>query len=744
MQINNIPEELKVDGVWCNWKLTNKGKVPFNSLTGKNARSNDKSTFTTFKNAMSALAKYYNVNEQGQVTGGLGLGIFNGFSAIDIDNCVDDNGVVSDLASDIIDYCASYTEYSPSGTGIRIIFKTNTTLDKAKYYINNSKIGLEIYLSDNTHKFVTITGDALYSNSISDVDISYILEKYMKKDQASVKKLSNKDTDFDIDKINDKKLHELWDKKAPGSNADESESDLALCSKIAYYVDCDFYAVDKVFRSSPYYMSKDNEHLKKWEIRDDYRETTITKAINGVKEYKKKNRDFDLNDTGNARHFIDTFGDKIRYNIDNKNWMFWNDKFWQTDIFNHVKNLAELTIEDMKHRARTTSNEETRKAILKNAQRALQRSGKENMLKEAEHIEGVGITNFKFNQDSYLFNCESGVVDLRTGKIKAHNKDDYISKFSPHKISFETPKLWLKFLDEIFEKDQEVIRYVQKAMGYSMTASMREEVMFILLGDGSNGKSVLLETLNEALGDYGGTSNVDILLEKKYSSGENKGEIARLNGLRQVTTEEPGLGDKLNESAIKTMTSGAGKIVARFLYANEFEFSPKMKIWMAANYKPKIRGTDHGIWRRIRIIPFNITFEDEKQDKELKNKLKSEIEQILGWMIEGCKLWLKEGLKEPKKLQDAQHEYRSEMDVVQRWVDENCVLAPNAKEKSSKLFENFSHYAKSNKEFQLSHTMFGRNLSKKFKKKVVYGITEYLGIRIREGSILTKEERDEI
>jgi putative DNA primase/helicase len=321
-----------------------------------------------------------------------------------------------------------------------------------------------------------------------------------------------------------------------------------------------------------------------------------------------------------------------------------------------------------------------------------------------------------------------------------------LSKYTPYEISYEEPTRWLQFLNEVFEGDDTIIKYVQKAMGYSMTGSTKEEIMFILLGDGSNGKSVLLETFNEALGDYGATSNVEILLERKYGSKENKGDIARLNGLRQVTTEEPSLGDKMNESAIKTMTSGSGKIVARHLYANEFEFSPKMKIWMAANYKPTIRGTDHGIWRRIRMIPFEVTFDERKQDKDLKDKLKQEIPQILGWMMNGCLLWQKEGLKEPKKLKKAQHDYRAEMDVVQKWIDEVCVLAPTAREKSSVLFDNFSNYVKTNKEFQLSHTMFGRNMGKKFKKRVYMGVTEYIGIRIRENgsSVLSEEEKAKV
>ena len=744
MAWDNIPEDLKNNGLWCCWKLTDKGKIPIDISTGNMARSNDRTTFTTYSNAFQALSKYYQIDEQGRQTGGLGLGIFNGYSAIDIDHCVED-GVISDLARDIIDYCGSYTEYSPSGTGIRIILKTETELNKATHYINNAKLGLEIYISDQTNKYVTITGDVLYPSNIVYVDLAYILEKYMKKDRAepTITALT-----FDITKYaNDAKLQELWNGIAPGSHSNESELDLALCSKLAYYTKGDYLAVDKAFRQSPYYKSKDTEHLYKWEVREDYREATILKAIAGVKEALASYNDYSLTDTGNARKFIDKYGEIIRYNVDNKMWMYYNGKYWQTDVFNHIKTYAEFVIEEMKQQAKSVDDEETRKAMIKNVKRALQSSGKAAMIKEAEHINGIPVMNDMFDEDKYLFNTASGVVRLRSSEIIPHDKKLSLSKYTPYEVDFKNePKLWLEFLNDIFENNTDIINYVQRVLGYAMSGSTREQCMFMLIGDGSNGKSLMLDIINEALGSYSATSNVDILLEKHNGNSSNLGDVARLQGIRFVVTDEAKLGDKLNESAIKTMTSGIGKIVARFLYGNEFEFTPIMKIFMASNYKPVIRGTDHGIWRRIKVIPFNKVIPDEKQDKDLKFKLMKEMPQILGWLIKGCLLWQKHGLAEPEVLKSAQHEYRSEMDVVQKWVDEVCVLDANYKELSSKLFENFSNYVKANKEFQLSHTMFGRNMSKKFRKKVMSGITYYYGLKLKEGNeyILSKEERDRI
>jgi len=270
--------------------------------------------------------------------------------------------------------------------------------------------------------------------------------------------------------------------------------------------------------------------------------------------------------------------------------------------------------------------------------------------------------------------------------------------------------------------------------------------MFFLFGDGSNGKSLLLDMLNEAMGSYGKTSNADILLEKYNASQGNLGDIARLKGTRFVMTDEAKHNDKLNESAIKTYTSGIGNIVARYLYGNEFEFTPNMKLFMSSNYKPRITGTDHGIWRRIKVIPFNKVIPDEKQDKHLKTKLLKEMPQILGWMIKGCLLWQRHGLNEPDKLKDAHKDYRSEMDIVQRWINEACLIDETEYTPSSELFENFSNYVQQNKEYQLSHTMFGRNMSKKFKKGRYGGVTVYRGVILKPTSqyVLSKKEYEEV
>ena len=738
----SIPQELKFDGLWCCWKKTEKGKVPFDVKNNTFAKSNNKDTFYPFMTILKHVQDYYKVdNSTGALLGGIGLGIFNGFSAIDIDHCFDKKtGKLSDMAKDVIDYCQSYTEYSPSGEGIRIIVKTDTRFSKSEYYTNNAKIGLEVYIEGLTNKFVTITGNTIYDCEIAKVDLQYILDKYMKKkssqNQQSVDPDNYKKTNKEVEDFLDKdfKLRELWNGHAPGSGANENQLDLALCTKLAFYCQKDFNKIAEAFERSPYYASKDKMHKNKWSVREDYRVNTINAAIDGCSAvynpefFKTKTKKFDLNDTGNAHRFIDKFGENIKYNYDNRCWMTWNGNYWQNDYLGNIKNLAEILIEEMKMEAFKIEDEDYKKAVQKNISRLCSSAGKEAMLKEAQHL--VPTSNSDFDQDDFLFNCKSGVINLKTGEIYPPDKYLMLSKYSDCEFEDEVPEKFCDFLNEIFEDNVDIIDYLQKAFGYSLTGSTREQVMFLFTGDGSNGKSLLLQIINEIMGDYAATSSVELLLEKKVQSA-NLSEVARLRGIRSVTTGESKLGDKLNEGSVKSLTGGNDKITARFLYANEFEFYPKMKIFMATNHTPIIRGTDYGIWRRIVKIPFKRVFSEKEQDKDLINKLRKEKSRILNWLVFGAQRWCKEGLKMPSCLVQEVKEYKTEMDLVAKWVEECCEEVNYEVTRGSELFKNFIDYCKVNNEYVMSQTLFGRNFSKKYKKVKKNGVIYYAVIRLK-------------
>ena len=736
ISLRYIPQELKLNALWCCWKYTpnQEGvmiKKPYNVLTGYGAKSNDPSTFVSYPSMLNNLHKYLLIDDKGKQQGGVGLGIFRGYSAIDIDHCVDENGNMSEMAKEIIDFCQSYTEYSPSKTGIRIIFKTNVLIDKNEFYINNQSIGLEIYISDNTNKFVTITGNKISGDTINEVDITPLLVKYMKKGVFNLQKILDKDPKF----------NELWNKQAPGSHSNENELDAALCCKLAYYLKNNEEEIDKYFRMSPYYASKDALHKSKWN-RADYRLTTIRFAMqliepSLIKTQEKERKQFDLNDTGNAHRFVDMFGDILRYNVDDKIWMIWNGKYWQYDYTESIKNYVELLAEKMLMESQQIVDMMERMRFLKNIEHIYSSAGKESLLKEARHLQGIPVVNEDFDKNPYLLCTESGVIDLQTGTVEPFKKEDMISMSTNCEIdTINKPETFLKFIDEIFA-DKEVVHYVHKAMGYSITNSTREQCMFILHGDGNNGKSLLLDIINTTLGGYGVTSKPQLITDNKFASS-NSEEIARLKGKRFNAVEEIKQGDKLDEQLVKNVTSGIGKMVARFLYANSFEVTITCKTWLATNYEPGVLGTDKGIWRRLVKIPVPTDFTG-REDKDLREKLLKELPQILGWLLEGYKLYKEEGLEQPQAIAKAISEYKVEMDVVQQWIDEYCELKPSFFEKANTLYDNFRAFCQ-RRDLKTNQTIFGRNLTKKFRKFNSGSGIVYIGLRLKNTATdLTKK-----
>jgi len=714
-----IPQELKFNALWCGWKRTDKGKEPFDLRTDRHAKSNDPSTFCGYGTLLKNIHKYLLDDSKNS---GIGLGIFNGYSAIDIDHCVDEDGNLSEMAMDIITYCSSYTEYSPSRTGIRIIFKTDVKIDKDVHYIHNQNNNLEIYISGNTNKFVTITGNRISDEycEINTVDITYILDKYMKKGGFNIEKALKKD----------EKLNTLWNKKAPGSNADESESDMALCCKLAFYLRNDEAEIKRYFEMSPYYQSKDPAHKKKW--RSGYDIETIKGAIDFIPApvQRQARKSYELNDTGNAHRFVEKFGTDIHYNVDNKMWMLWNGRYWQYDIKNQIKNYVELLAEEMILDSYNEPDTNTKMRILKNIDNIYATSGKNNLLKESEHIDGIPVTNAELDNNGWILNCDNGDYNLLTGEMLEHERSRLVSQTVCGEIDFENkPERFLKFLDEMFEGNQNLIHYIHKAMGYSATDSTREQCMWILESDGNSGKSLLLEIIMKALGSYAITSRPQLLTEQP-NGNSNLEEIARLKGKRFIVVEEIESNDKLNESLVKSLTSGIGNQVARFLYGNSFEFTVIGKIWMATNYEPNIKGTDRGVWRRVKKIHINTDFTG-REDKDLKFKLMEELPQIRAWIIEGCKLYLEEGLQEPQEVIDATKKYREQNDIVQTWINERCECRPDYFEQATTLFTDFNTYSRANKFFEMNSNLFGRNMSKKFNRRNYSGKNYYIGVRLK-------------
>ena len=527
----------------------------------------------------------------------------------------------------------------------------------------------------------------------------------------------------------------------------QSEADMAFAMLLAFWTGKDKQKMDYIFRRSGLMRPKwdrkqsgttygnitlENACNKCRSVYEPiYNSESISvNAITGEAIVKSKTEDYELNDTGNAHRFADMFGDNVRFNYDNKQYMIWDGKRWIPDNESVVKNMAELVIEEMKKDAFAEDDKELQKAKFNNVQKAYSSRGKEHMLKEAEHLDDIPCSNNDFDKGAWVINSDGGVIDLTNGQIKEHNKVFMMSKIAGTGIQRGTPNRWIKFLDEIFAGDSELIEFIQKAVGYTLTGSNKEQCMFICFGEGSNGKSVFLDVMTALLGDYSRTARVESLMTKKNDSSASQ-DIARLKGARLVVTGEPNEGAKFNEGLIKQLTGG-DVVTARFLYGKEFEFKPEFKLWLATNHKPVIRGTDKGIWRRIRLIPFEVQIPEEKQDKELTDKLIEELPQIMQWAVEGTLKWLAHGLTSPQSVVNATKEYRNEMDVINSFVDEECQTVKGFETKASDVYNAYNQWGKLNNEFVMSSTRFGREMSKRFDKKRRSDGGYYVNLRLNK------------
>lgn len=732
MKIDKIPSELKFKALWCCWKLEEvdgkNTKVPYNPRTGYKAKSNDKNTFASFKVTLNNLHKYLIIDENNRFRGGLGLGIFDGFSAVDIDHCIE-NGVISDMAKDIINHFKSYTEISPSGTGVRIIFKNEIDVDFKKYYIHNKKNQLEIYISESTNKYLTITGNSMnISETIQTVNVTEIMEKYMlrpnqpKKNKKEI--INNNNTEIDVFLKKDSKLNELWSMSASGFGGNENETDVALISKLMFYFRNDIGKVTDLFEQSPYFNSKDEAHLKKWQ-REDYKQGifNLTHKDEVYNPAKLINNKFELTDTGNAHRFKSQFGENLRYNYDNKNWMVWNGLYWQTDYTNQIKNFVEVLVEQIRCDALETFDKDK----ISHAKKSANRSGKENMLKECEHL--LPITNSILDNYKDHININNGVLNLRTLELNPHKRDFYMSKKSNvNYIQNSNPVKFIKFLNEIFENNQEKINFVRKVFAYGFTGEIDDQAFIIFYGEGSNGKSVLIELMSFILGDYSSVANKDLLLDKKFQN-DSQSAVARLMGKRTIFVSETENGDKLKEAFVKDITGG-NEITARFLYANEFTFKPEFTPILVTNHLPIIDVTDYAILRRLCPVNFSRIFEPHEQNINLLNELKEEKDEIFSWIVDSN--WYESRLERPQFLLNNLNSYKKEMDYVQKWIDDWCLIKEECEELSSTLFTSFNDYCIMNNFRKMTATMFGRVIGKKFKKSRSSKGNVYLGIITRK------------
>ena len=378
-----------------------------------------------------------------------------------------------------------------------------------------------------------------------------------------------------------------------------------------------------------------------------------------------------------------------------------------------------------------------RKALIQHSLRS-ESAGKLKALVEiASGLDGLTVSPDGLDADKWVLNAQNGVVNLRTGEIAPHDSRRKITRICNAPIDAKCPTpLWTSLLEKITEGNVMLERYLQKAIGYSLTGDISEQAVFILYGNGSNGKSTFLNVIAELLADYAQNTPSATFMQKKNDGVNN--DIARLKGARFVTAIELDENQRLSEKLVKSVTGGE-KQTTRFLYCEFFEYLPEFKVFFACNHKPKIRDNTNSIWRRIKLLPFTAVISEQERDKNLAAKiLKSELPGILHWAVQGCLLWQKEGLGMPDNVLKATEEYREEMDTFGNFLDECCVIEPGARVAAKALRTAYDAWCNDNGEFKLGSSMFCTKLKEHGfveKRSGRDGSKEWYGLRVRGESM---------
>lgn len=436
-------------------------------------------------------------------------------------------------------------------------------------------------------------------------------------------------------------------------------------------------------------------------------------------------------DTDNAQRFANRFGTKALY-TPGRGWLAFDGKRWRPDDVGQVVELAKATARLIAAESAYLQSDSARAERSSFAKQSLSKGSLDRMIELAKSL--LAVDDARLDANPWLLNVENGTIDLKTGRRERHDPRDLLTKIAPVKANqrAKCPK-FKKFLKRISGDDSRLRKFIQKAVGYSLTGITTEQVLFFVYGkSGSNGKSTLVNLIRDMLGDYGLHTPTETLLVKQYDNAI-PADLARLDGARMVTAIEANFNRHLDEARIKSMTGGE-PITARFMRQNYFQFVPVLKLWLVANDQPRVRGTDEAFWRRVRVIPLTIKIPEAERDPDLPNKLRNEWPGILAWAVRGCLKWQNSSLGMPRVVERATKGWRKEMDHLKRFVSEQIDIAPGIKVGASQLFDRYGHWCAQQGEQSLKVQDFKQRLQEVLDvtHTRVKGRSWWRGIKLRD------------
>lgn len=420
-----------------------------------------------------------------------------------------------------------------------------------------------------------------------------------------------------------------------------------------------------------------------------------------------------LSDLGNAYRLWDKHGTDVRFVPETKEWLVWNGSSWKwdTDLAVLRRFAADLSYLIYEEGRQDTVDQ---RHFIKWARKSQQTYVISSSIPLLSNFEQVRLPLSSIDADPYLIGIDGAqhIIDLRTGTTRAAKRSDYVTKsmnISEIGVPWKAER-FMVFLEEIFNEDVELINWVQRWCGYLLTGLTVEQIFVFFFGLGANGKSVFAELLRHCMGDYARAIASETLTESRRQAGAASPDLAALKGVRLGISTEIEEGSAMAESLVKSLVSGDSMSV-RPVYCSPIQFSPRLKLLVLGNHKPHIRGTDHGIWRRVRLVPFNHTFAPDERDPYLLEKLKAEAPHIVAWIIQGCLKWQERGLSDiPSAIQNSTAEYQSEQDLIGQWLSECCQTDKSAESDRKGLYANYKAWAADNGFRQMSSNSFSRRL----------------------------------
>ena len=511
---------------------------------------------------------------------------------------------------------------------------------------------------------------------------------------------------------------------------------------------------------NPYFGSiEEIERLVEEEVRREEKE--FLPKDNGFQIIPSGNvlQAFKDNQDGDARLFIRLMRNRYCFDHSTERWLKWTGHYWEEDLIGNVladlDSVARVYGREAAHQAllrqeATTSNkkqdaqdaEQLERELFKRIHDLRTLSRKKDVLYlSARGNDSLAIRGDEWDCNPWLLACRNGVIDLKTGDFNPGRPQDFVKTVSPAEwvgIDREAPE-WEKFLKDIFNGNSELIEYIQRLLGYSITGSTREHILPILYGEGRNGKGTLLETLKYILGSLASPIPAEMLVSEARlrSSAGPSPDIMLLRGRRLVWGSETDEGRRLDIGKVKWLT-GSDTLVGRPPHGKHMvEFEPTHTLFLLTNHKPVIPPHEYAMWERIHLIPFDLSYVDEpkkpnerKRDPYLPEKLREESSGILAWLIRGCLEWQRVGLRPPVIVKAATSKYKEDEDILGHFLEERTYTEVTARVQAGVLYNKYKEWCVNYGYSPLGGRKFGERMGERFKKRAGAKGNFYEGIAL--------------